>query len=103
MDVVVDELRKNGIDIDKTTLSYFINKLYYDNPNVYGHFLNKLLYEGLFMTVWEQLRPNSFGHVMAFLTTVHFQNLSEEQKRNVVWLTVPVLENIDLSEYKREK
>ena len=81
MDVTVDELRKNAIDIDKTTLSYFINKLYYDNQNVY--FLNKLSYEDLFMA-WEQLRPNSFGHVMAFLTTVHFQDLGDEQKHNVV-------------------
>ena len=99
MDVVVDELRKNGIDIDKTTLSYFINKLYYDNPNVYGL---KFSYEDLFMA-WEQLRHETFRHVMAFLTAVHFQDLSDKQKRDVVRLTVPVLENIDLSEYKREK
>ena len=57
MDVIVDELRKNAIDIDKTTLSYFINKLYYDNQNVYRDFLNKLSYEDLFMA-WEQLHPN---------------------------------------------
>ena len=38
MDVTVNELRKNDIDIDKKTLSYFINKLYYDYQNVYGHF-----------------------------------------------------------------
>ena len=99
MDVVVDKLRKNGIHIDKTTLSYFINKLYYDNPNVYGL---KFSYEDLFMA-WEQLRPSSFGHVMAFLTAVHFQDLSDDQKSNVVRLTVSVLENIDLTEYKREK
>ena len=79
-----------------------INELYYDNPNVYGYFLNKLSYEDLFM-VWKQLRPSSFGHVMAFLTTVHFQDLSDKQKRDVVRLTPPVLKNIDLSEYKREK
>ena len=99
MDVVVDELRKNGIDIDKTTLSYFINKLYHDNPNVYGL---KFSYEDLFMA-WEELCPSSLGHMMAFLTAVHFQDLSDKQKRDVVQLTVPVLENIDLSEYKREK
>ncbi len=45
--------------------------------------------------------PETFGHVMAFLTTVHFQNLSEEQKRNVVRMTVPILKNVDLSKYKR--
>ena len=102
MDVIVDELRKNDINIDKTTLSYFINKMYYDYQNVYGSFLNKLSYEDLFM-VWEKTHPETFGHVMAFLTRVHFQNLSDEQKRNVVRITVPILKNIDLSEYKREK
>ena len=102
MDVIVDELRKNDIDIDKTTLSYFVNKTYYDYENVYRSILGKLSYEDLFV-VWEKTPPKTFGHVMAFLTTVHFQNLSDEQKRNVVRITVPILKNVDLSKYKREK
>ena len=102
MEVILDELRENNIDIDRTTLSYFINKTYYDYPNVYGGILGKLTYEDLF-TVWEKTHPETFGHVMAFLTTVHFQNLDKERKRNVVRLTVPILENIDLAKYKREK
>ncbi len=102
MEVILDELRENNISIDKTTLSYFINKTYYDYPNVYGSILGKLSYKDLF-TVWEKTHPETFGHVMAFLTTVHFQNLDEEQKRNMVRLTVPILENIDLAEYRREK
>ena len=53
MDVIVDELRKNDINIDKTTLSYFINKTYYDYQNVYGSILSKLSYEDLFI-VWEK-------------------------------------------------
>ena len=44
MDVIVDELRKNDININKTTLSYFINKLYYRYQNVYSGFLNELSY-----------------------------------------------------------
>ena len=102
MDVILDELRENNINIDKTTLSYFINKTYYDYQNVYGSILGKLSYEDLFV-VWEKTHPETFGHVMAFLTTVHFQNLSDEQKRNVVRITVPILRNIDLAEYRREK
>ncbi len=102
MGVIVDELRENDISIDKTTLSYFINKTYYDYQNVYGSILGKLSYEDLF-TVWEKTHPETFGHVMAFLTTVHFQNLSDEQKRNVVRITVPILRNINLTEYRREK
>ena len=98
MDVIVDELRKNDINIDKTTLSYFVNKTYYDYENVYGSILSKLSYEDLFM-VWEKTHPETFGHVMAFLTTVHFQNLTNY----VVRITVPILRNIDLSKYKREK
>ena len=101
MDVIVDELRKNGINIDRTTLSYFINKAYYDYQNVYRSFLNKLTYEDLFV-VWERAHPETFGHVMAFLTTAHFQNLNEEQKRNIVRLTVPILKDIGLTVYKRE-
>ncbi len=102
MDVLVDELHKNNISIDETTLSYFVNKAYYDYENVYRSVLDKLSYEDLF-TVWEKTHPETFGHVMAFLTTVHFQNLSEEQKRNVIRLTVPILKKLDLTKYKRER
>ena len=102
MDVMLDEFRKSGIDIDRATLSYFINKTYYDYQNVYSSVLGKLSYEDLFV-VWDKTHPETFGHVMAFLTTVHFQTLSDEQKRNVVRITVPILRNIDLTEYKRER
>ncbi len=100
MDVMVDEFRKSGIDIDRATLSYFINKTYYDYQNVYSSVLGKLSYEDLFV-VWEKTHPETFGHVMAFLTTVHFQTLSDEEKRNVVRITVPILRNINLAEYRR--
>ncbi len=100
MDVIVDELRENGIDIDRTALSYFINKTYYDYQNVYSSVLGKLSYEDLF-TVWEKTHPETFGHVMAFLTTVHFQTLTDEQRRGVVRITVPILRGINLAEYRR--
>ena len=101
MDVIVDELRENGIDIDRATLSYFVNKTYHTYYNVYSSVSGKLSYEDLF-TVWDKTRPETFGHVMAFLTTVHFQTLTDEQKRNVVRISVPILRNIDLVEYRRE-
>ncbi len=69
---------------------------------MYSSVLGKLSYEDLFV-VWDKTHPETFGHVMAFLTTVHFQTLSDEQKRNVVRITVPILRNIDLTEYKRER
>ncbi len=101
MDVMVDELRENGIDIDRATLSYFINKTYYTYYNVYSSVSGKLSHKDLF-TVWDKTHPETFGHVMAFLTTVHFQTLTDEQKRNVVRITVPILRNIDLTEYRGE-
>ena len=100
MDVMLDELRENGIDIDRVTLSYFINKTYYDYQNVYSSIYGKLSYEDLFV-VWDKTHPETFGHVMAFLTTVHFQTLSDEQRRNVVRVAVPILKDIDLAEYRR--
>ncbi len=102
MEVILDELRENSIDIDRTTLSYFINKTYYDYQNVYSSIYGKLSYEDLFV-VWEETHPETFGHVMAFLTAVHFQTLSDEQRRNAVRVTVPILKGIDLTKYKREK
>ena len=102
MDVIVDELRENGIDIDRETLSYFINETYHTYYNVYSSVLGKLTYEDLF-TVWEKTHPETFGHVMAFLTTVHFQTLTDEQRRSVVQITVPILRNVNLAEYRRER
>ena len=102
MEVILDELRNGGVDIDRATLSYFINEAYYDNPRVYVSVYGRLTYEDLFV-VWEGMRPETFGHVMAFLTTVHLQTLSDEQRRNVVRATVPVLKGIDLTKYKRER
>ena len=102
MDVTLDEPCENNISIDRTTLSYFINKTYYDYHNVYSSILGKLSYEDLSI-VWEKTHPETFGHVMAFLTTVHFQNLSAEQRRNAVRITVPILKNIDLAEYRKER
>ena len=101
MDVMLDEFRKSGIDIDRATLSYFVNKTYYDYQNVYSTFLGKLSYQDLF-AVWERTKPEKFGHVMAFLTAVHFQTLSDEERRNMVRITIPVLRNIDLTGYKRD-
>ncbi len=101
-DVIVDELRENGIDIDRATLSYFINKTYYTYYNVYNSVLGKLSYEDLFV-VWDKTHPETFGHVVAFLTTVHFQTLTDEQRRGVVRITVPILRNINLVEYRRER
>ena len=102
MDLMVDELRENGIDIDKATLSYFINRTYHTYYNVYSSVLGKLSYEDLFV-VWDKTHPETFGHVMAFLTTVHFQTLTDEQRRGVVQITVPILRNINLAEYRRER
>ncbi len=102
MEVILDEFRNSDVDIDRATLSYFINEAYYDNPRVYGSVYGKLTYEDLFI-VWEKTHPETFGHVMAFLTTVRFQTVSDEQRRNVVRATVPVLKGIDLTKYKREK
>ena len=102
MEVILDELHESDIDIDRATLSYFINKTYYDNPRVYVSVYGGLTYEDL-LIVWEEMRPETFGHVMAFLTMVYLQTLSDEQRRNVVRVTVPILKGIDLTKYKREK
>ena len=69
---------------------------------MYSSVLGELSYEDLF-TVWERTHPETFVHVMAFLTTVHFQTLTDEQRRGVVRITVPILRSINLTEYRRER
>ncbi len=69
MDVIVDELRENGIDIDRAALSYFINKTYHTYYNVYSSVSGKLSYEDLF-TVWDKTRPETFVLYFAHLYCV---------------------------------
>ena len=69
MDVILDELHKYNIDIDKTTLTYYMNDVYERNKNLYDDYISKIFCSDLF-TIWRILRASTFGHVLSYLVLV---------------------------------
>ena len=94
MEVIADELQKNGIRVDITTLSIHINEILGRYKDVYNDVANRLNPEQL-IDVFHEASINTVGRVMAYLTLVYCMNLTrEEDVRKVVRLTVPALRNI---------
>ena len=94
MEVIVDELQKNGIRVDITTLSIHINEILGRYKDVYNDVANRLNPEQL-TDVFHETGVNTVGRVMAYLTLVYSMNMiREEDVRKAVRLTVPALRNI---------
>ena len=94
MEVIADELQKNGIRVDITTLSIHINEILGRYKDAYNDVVNRLNPEQL-SDVFHEMSVNTVGRVMAYLTLVYSMNLTrEEDVRKAVRLTVPALKNI---------
>ena len=94
MEVIVDELQKNNVRIDITTLSIHINEILGRYKDVYNDVVNRLNPEQL-TDVFHEMSINNIGRVMAYLTLVYCMNMNrEEDVRKAVRLTVPALRNI---------
>ena len=94
MEVIVDELRKNHINIDITILSLHINYILDKYKDMYNEAASRLNSTGLF-DVFYEMSVNSVGRVMAYLALVYRMNISREDTvRKAVRLVVPVLRNI---------
>ena len=94
MEVMIDELQKNNVRINITTLSIHINEILGRYKGVYNDVANRLSPEQL-TDVFHETSVNTIGRVMAYLTLVYCMNMGrEEDVRKAVRLTVPALRNI---------
>ena len=94
MEVIADELQKNGIRVDITTVSIHINEILGRYKDVYNDVANRLNPKQL-TDVFHETSVNTIGRVMAYLTLVYSMNMErEEDVRKAVRLTVPALRNI---------
>ena len=99
MEVIADELQKNGVHIDIETLSEhfeYILDNYRDTYNKGVNALNRFpLNVDMFQKVFKEINVDSVGRAMAYLTLVyrtsHLSN--EETVRQAVRLAAPVLRN----------
>ena len=94
MEVIVDELQKNNVRVDITTVSVHINEILGRYKDVYNDVANRLNPEQL-TDVFHEMSINNIGRVMAYLTLVYCMNMiREEDVRKAARLTVPALRNI---------
>ena len=99
MEVIQDELQKNGVPVDLETLSEHIEYILGNYRDSYNEAVNALnsyqLYIDMFQKVFKEINVDSTGRAMAYLTLVYRTNhlTNEETIRQAVRLAVPVLSN----------
>ena len=99
MEVIADELQKNGVHVDIETLSEHIEYILGNYRDLYNEAVNALnsfpLNIDMFQKVFKEINVDSTGRAMAYLTLVYRTNhlTNEETVRQAVRLVVPVLRN----------
>ena len=99
MEVIADELQKNGVHVDIETLSEHIEYILGNYRDFYNEAVNALnsfpLNIDMFQKVFKEINVDSTGRAMAYLTLVYRTNhlTNEETVRQAVRLVVPVLRN----------
>ena len=94
MEVIQDELQKNGVRIDVTSLNIYMNHILAHYKAMYDEATNRLKSNQL-IDVFHENCFNTVGRVMAYLTLVRCMEFPrEEAVRKVVRLAASSLRNI---------
>ena len=96
MEVIVDELKKNGVYVDIETFSEKIEYILGNYRDSYTEAVDRLKSEKLIVDVFHEMNVNTLGRAMAYLTLVYrTRHLSKEDTvRQAVRLAAPVLRNV---------
>ena len=93
MEVIVDELQKNGIRIDM--LNTHVNRILGVYKTMYDEATSRLKAVDQLVNVFHENCFNTVPRVMAYLTLIRCMNLpKEEDVRKAVRVVVPSLKNI---------
>ena len=109
MEVIEDELKKNGVPVDIETISEHINYILNNYRDTYNDSVNLLRLssnEENVLNVFHQMDVNTPGRAVAYLTLVYRMShiLKEETVRKAARLAAPVLRNagrVDVSFLRR--
>ena len=95
MEVIADELKKNGVHLDIETLAEHIEYILGNYRDFYNEAVDRLKSEELIVDVFHEMNVNTLGRAMAYLTLVYrTSHLSKEETvRKAVRLAAPVLRN----------
>ena len=96
MEVIVDELRKNNVNIDVETLSEHIQYILNSYRDCYNDSVERLTREELLLDVFHEMNVNSLGRTMAYLTLVYRMShiIKEDTVRQAVRLAAPLIRNV---------
>ena len=96
MEVIVDELRKNNVNIDVETLSEHIQYILDNYRDCYNDSVERLTREELLLDVFHEMNVNSLGRTMAYLTLVYRMShiIKEDTVRQAVRLAAPLIRNV---------
>ena len=87
----MDELQKNNVNIDITTLSQHIHYVLDVHKDMYNEMADRLNSEEL-LNVFNEMNVNSFGRVVAYLALGNRMNIPEQDAiGEAVRLVVPVV------------
>ena len=109
MEVIQDELQKNGVPVDLETISEHIHYILNNYRDTYNDSVNLLRLssnEENVLNVFHQMDVNTPGRAVAYLTLVYRMShiLKEETVRKAARLAAPVLRNagrVDVSFIRR--
>ena len=96
MEVIVDELRKNNVNIDVETLSEHIQYILNSYRDCYNDSVERLTREELLLGVFHEMNVNNLGRAMAYLTLVYRMShiIKEDTVRQAVRLAAPLIRNV---------
>ena len=96
MEVIVDELRKNNVNIDVETLSEHIQYILNNYRDCYNDSVERLTREELLLGVFHEMNVNNLGRTMAYLTLVYRMShiIKEDTVRQAVRLAAPLIRNV---------
>ena len=95
MDVIVDELKKNNVNVDVETLTEHIQYILNNYRDCYNDSVERLTREELLLDVFHEMNVNTLGRAMAYLTLVYRTShiIKEDTVRQAVRLAAPVIRN----------
>jgi hypothetical protein len=102
MEVILDELRENGVDIAMRTLSHQINYLLEDHEATYNQMVVNVNPNEMHV-VFNTINVTNFGRAMAYLTLVYLMQSSEDTTRRALRLVAASLKSFDLRVYRIEE
>ena len=96
MEVIVDELKKNDVNVDVETLSEHVQYILGNYRDCFNESVERLTREELLLDVFHETNVNNLGRAMSYLTLVYRMShiIKEDTVRQAVRLTAPVIRNI---------